>query len=268
MRKIRVPDNLTTLAYKTIKSYIWEGRLDEGARLTEEFLARRLGISKSPIREALNRLESEGLIRIEPRRGAFLRTFSVKEIADLYDLREALEAHAVATAKVQPELLEKLRLSVERSRRFMNANDRMHYINEDIRFHAMLAQATGNERLVETLENLQHQLWLFRRKTYDLSRSEAVASHQGIVEALEQGDKRRAERLMREHISGVCRRLIAHLNERERGAAASQGLAPALRRRGPAAGTAGGPLRRATAALPGRSRTGAGYNGDPPGTAR
>ncbi len=234
MRKIRVPDNLTTLAYKTIKSYIWEGRLDEGARLTEEFLARRLGISKSPIREALNRLESEGLIRIEPRRGAFLRTFSVKEIADLYDLREALEAHAVATAKVAPELLEKLRQSVERSRRFIQTNDKLHYINEDIRFHALLARATGNERLVETLENLQHQVWLFRRKTYDLSRSEAVASHQGIVEALENGDKQRAERLMRDHISGVCRRLIAHLSQLQGGAAAPQGRAASPSRRAPA----------------------------------
>jgi len=213
MKKLRIPENLTTLAYKTIKSYIWEGRLDQGARLTEEFLARQLGISKSPVREALNRLESEGLIRIEPRRGAFLRTFSMKEIADLYDLREALEAHAVATAKVVPELLDKLRQSVERSRRYMISNDKLHYINEDIHFHALLARATGNERLVETLENLQHQVWLFRRHTYDLSRSKAVASHRAIVEALEKGDKRRAERLMRDHISGVCQRLLAHFRE-------------------------------------------------------
>lgn len=213
MKKLRIPDNLTTLAYKTIKNYIWEGRLDQGARLTEEFLARQLGISKSPVREALNRLESEGLIRIEPRRGAFLRTFSIKEIADLYDLREALEGHAVATARLGPELLEKLRQSVERLQRFMKANDKLRYINEDIQFHALLARATGNQRLVEVLENLQHQVWLFRRHTYDLSRSKAVASHRAIVEALEKGDKRRAERLMREHISGVCQQLIAHLRQ-------------------------------------------------------
>src|SRR6266480_4132220 len=84
MRKIRIPENLTTLAYKAIKDSIWEGHLDEGARLTEERLSQLLGISKSPVREALNRLESEGLIRIEPRRGAYLRSFSIKEIDDLY----------------------------------------------------------------------------------------------------------------------------------------------------------------------------------------
>ena len=62
MKKLKIPSNLTTLAYNSIKEYILEGRLDENSRLTEEFLSTQLGISKSPIREALNRLETEGLI--------------------------------------------------------------------------------------------------------------------------------------------------------------------------------------------------------------
>src|SRR5215469_14007133 len=98
MKKLKIPSNLTTLAYNSIKEYILEGRLDEDSRLTEEFLSTQLGISKSPIREALNRLETEGLIRIEPRKGAYLRRLSVDEVAELYDLREALEAHVVRTA--------------------------------------------------------------------------------------------------------------------------------------------------------------------------
>ncbi len=216
MKKIRIPDNLTTLAYKTIRNYIWEGRMDEGSRLTEEFLSRQLGISKSPIREALNRLESEGLIHIEPRRGAYLRTFSIKEVEDIYDLREALEAHAVARAAITAELVEDLARSVERSRRFLETNDKLHYIGEDVSFHARLARATGNERLVKTLENLQQQVWLFRRKTYDLSRSNAVESHSAIAAAIARHDKAAAERLMREHISGVCAKLVAHLKEQRR----------------------------------------------------
>ena len=73
MKKLKIPSNLTKLAYDSIKEYILDGRLDENSRLTEEFLSTQLGISKSPIREALNRLETEGLIRIEPRKGAYLR---------------------------------------------------------------------------------------------------------------------------------------------------------------------------------------------------
>ena len=213
MKKIRIPDNLTTLAYKTIRNYIWEGQLNEGTRLTEEYLSRQLGISKSPVREALNRLESEGLIHIEPRRGAYLRTFSTREIEDIYDLREALEAHAVARARITPELVADLEQSVGRSRLYLEANDKFRYIEEDVNFHARIARSTGNERLLKALENLQHQVWLFRRQTYDLSRSNAIASHTAIAAAIARKDRRAAERLMREHISGVCRKLIAHLRE-------------------------------------------------------
>src|SRR5574340_898893 len=99
MKKLHIPSNLTSLAYDSIKRYILDGKLDEDARLTEEFLSTSLGISKSPIREALNRLETEGFIRIEPRRGAYLQEYSTQDIKDLYDLRNALETHAVHTAE-------------------------------------------------------------------------------------------------------------------------------------------------------------------------
>ncbi len=211
VRKLRIPDNLTTLAYRTIKNYIWEGRLDEGERLTEDFISRQLGISKSPVREALNRLESEGLIRIEPRKGAFLRSYTIKEVDDLYDLREALETHAVATAKITPELLSALRQNVERARGFMLANDKLRYIEEDMRFHALLVDAAGNRLLGRSLENIRQQVWLFRRKTYDFSRSRAVAAHTAVVAALAEGDKKAAGRLMREHITHVRSKLVTHL---------------------------------------------------------
>ena len=213
MKKIRIPENLTAMAYRAIKDYILDGRLDENTRLTEEFLSQRLGISKSPVREALTRLESERLIQIEPRRGAYLRKFSIKEIGDLYDLREALEVYAVGKAKLSPALLAGLRECVERSRKHLEANDKRRYIEEDVDFHASLTAASGNELLTEILRNVQHQVWLFRRKTYDLSRSKATDTHAAIVQALEQGDKGRAQRLMREHITEVRDKLIRYLEE-------------------------------------------------------
>src|ERR1043165_25384 len=136
MRKLKIPSNLTTLAYNSIKEYILEGRLDEDSRLTEEFLSGQLGISKSPIREALNRLEAEGLIRIEARRGAYLRSFTNKEVDDLYDVRGALEVHAVSAGTFPPALIKELRASVKRLRGHLKANDRTRYIDEDVSFHA------------------------------------------------------------------------------------------------------------------------------------
>src|ERR1039458_3493941 len=104
MKKLKAPQNLTALAYKSIKAHILQEELDETTRLTEELLSRQLGISKSPVREALNSLHTEGLIRIEARRGAYLRQFSQKEVKDLYGLREMLEVHAVGIAELTPKL--------------------------------------------------------------------------------------------------------------------------------------------------------------------
>jgi DNA-binding GntR family transcriptional regulator len=211
MKKLKIPSNLTTLAYNSIKDYILGGRLDENSRLTEEFLSTQLGISKSPIREALNRLETEGLIRIEPRKGAYLRALSPVEVAELYDLREALEAHVVRTARLTPAVLADLRQSLKRQRALLKSNDRMHYIAEDVHFHAELAQATGNGHLCAVLENVQNQIWLSRRNTYDLSSSAAPAHHESIVEALGANDRVRAEKAMREHIQNVRNRLVEFL---------------------------------------------------------
>ena len=215
MKKLKIPANLTALAYTSIKQYILEGRLDENARLTEEFLSNRLGISKSPIREALNRLEAEGLIRIEARRGAYLPTFSLKEIDELYDLREALEVHAARTAKVTPALLAELKQSIRLLRKHLESNDKANYIEEDVRFHTTLVNAAGNELLSKEFESVQNRIWLCRRNTYDLSSSSAPDQHEAIVNGL-QGDRAAAQRAMSEHIGHVRQKLMQFLSSRER----------------------------------------------------
>jgi len=215
MKKIDIPSNLTTLAYNSIREYILQGRLDETSRLTEDFLSGQLGISKSPVREALNRLEAEGLIRIEPRKGAYLRRLTEVEINELYDTREALEAHVVRTANVTPALLTELRQSLKRQRALLKANDKPHYIQEDVQFHSLLAQATGNGFLCSLLANIQNQIWLSRRKTYDLSSSTAPDCHAAIVKALEDGAVDDAERAMRGHVRTVRLRLLQFMEDQE-----------------------------------------------------
>jgi DNA-binding GntR family transcriptional regulator len=215
MKKLKIPSNLTTLAYKSIKEYILEGRLDENSRLTEEFLSTQLGISKSPIREALNRLETEGLIRIEPRKGAYLRRLSPEEVTDLYGLREALETYVVRVASLTPSVVSELRQSLKRQRALLKASDRVHYIEEDVHFHATLAEATGNAHLCGVLDNIQNQIWLSRRNTYDLSSSSAPDYHAAIVQALEQNERARAEIAMRDHIQNVKQQLLKYLESLE-----------------------------------------------------
>jgi DNA-binding GntR family transcriptional regulator len=214
IKKLEAPQNLTALAYSTIKNYILREDLDEQTRFTEEGLSRQLGISKSPVREALNSLHTEGLIRIEARRGAYVRSFSSKEVVDLYGLREALEVYAVGTAVITPELLANLRRSVAHTRKLLKTGDRLGHIEEDMNFHGLIASASGNAELCRMLTNIQNQLWLCRRKTYNLSGSTAPGAHNAILIALEKGIRKAAQSAMRRHISLVRQRLLDSMQPR------------------------------------------------------
>jgi DNA-binding GntR family transcriptional regulator len=215
MIKIPKSPNLTELAYNSVKQYLFNGKAEEGAKLTEEWLATQLGISKSPVREALNRLESEGLILIESRRGAYVRKFSLKEVKDLYELREVLEVYAVGTVQTTPELLADLAASVAHTEQHLTEHNVMAHVEEDIRFHNMIAAATGNEELRRVLENVHHKSLLCRSKTYYLSSATAPRSHGQILRALVSEDRRAAQAAMREHILYVRETLLQFLVEKE-----------------------------------------------------
>jgi DNA-binding GntR family transcriptional regulator len=224
VRKLNIPDDLTTLAYKAIRKSILEGDAGVESKLTEDALARKLGISKSPIREALTRLESEGLVRIAPRRGAFVVRFSARDVSELYGLREALEEYAVRNVTVSPELLDELRQRIEAAQACLRAEDLLSYIKEDVRFHRALAEATGNQRLIQALEHVQNQGIIFRRDTFHLSSNVSLEMHRRILAALEQNDREAAALLMRQHITTVRDKLVRYMQERgEKGSAASAG---------------------------------------------
>ena len=208
LQKLATPRNLTERAHLSIKQYILEGHLDTESRLTEDFFAKHLGISKSPVREALNTLQGEGLLRIEPRRGAYLRHFTAKEIKDLYDLREVLEVFAAGSIQITPKLVEELEASVERTRIYLEQDQKALYIEEDIRFHEMIVTATGNQELCRVFANIQDQLWLCRCQTYNLTSPDTPDSHHEISQAIREHDRQRAQTVMRRHISLVREALL------------------------------------------------------------
>lgn len=210
---VRTP-NLTELTYRSIKRTVLLDGVGRSFRLTEEYLANRLGISKSPVREALNRLEAEGLIRIEARRGAYIRQFSAKEIRDLYDLRALLEDHAMATAVITPALLAELAASIARTEKILAEGDRLKHVEEDLRFHFMIAEATGNEELGRVFDNVQQKSVLCRMESYELSATRSPAAHKRIYQAMLRGDRQAARSAMQEHILYVRDRLLANAEAR------------------------------------------------------
>lgn len=213
LEKLGSDNNLTEQAHRSIKRFILAGNIDTELRLTEEFFARELGISKAPVREALNALQTEGLVRIEPRRGTFLHRFSKKEIADLYDLREALEVFATQIVHITPELLTALDTSVDNTLRYIQSNAKAEHIEEDANFHATIIRGTGNQQLELVHGNIQSKLWLCRCQTYRLTSPDTPVWHRQIVDALKAGDRAGAVEATQRHIRSVRSALLQELGD-------------------------------------------------------
>jgi DNA-binding GntR family transcriptional regulator len=214
LRELRKIPNLTELTYDSIKKSVLTGSFEPSFRLTEEHIASQLGISKSPVREALNRLEIEGLIRIEPRRGAFVKEFSAKEISDLFNMRIVLELHSISTANIPHSLLQSLHDSIDRTETILRKGDRMAHIDEDLRFHRLIAEATGNEELCRIFENIQQKSVLCRYKSFELSATTSPLAHKQIYRAIDSGDREKARSAMESHIVYVRDRLITQIEQK------------------------------------------------------
>lgn len=212
---LRIPENLTQQAYRHIRDEIIQGKLDGRQHLTETYFAKRFGISKSPVREALNRLESEGLITILPRRGAFVVELSVHDLEEIFELREALESMVVRDAVLNEKTLSRMRSAVMSAKQFREVNDKANYIRADATFHTTLVEASSNSRLKKILENMRNQMLIVRARTFELSSHTSVKQHLSILETLEQGKRQMAAELMAEHIRTVRDRLVNHLSQRE-----------------------------------------------------
>ncbi len=197
--------SISDKAYEALSSLIITQRLKPGERLIEEQLAKEMGISRTPLRDAINRLAKDGLVIIEPRKGASVKAFKIEDVMEIYDIRMALEGLA---ARLAVERLEGKDL--KRLREKFDSQDARVLVKADTELHELIIRSCGNEKLMGILENLNTHIQLFRVAGYGSQvRSEhATADHIKIVEALMQQDGRRAEKLVREHIEKTKREII------------------------------------------------------------
>ena len=192
-------------AVDAIAEAILEGRLRPGARLKERELAELLGISRTPIREALQVLRSRGLVELEPNRGARVASYDAAHLGDLYELRALLEGHVarLAARHATRDAQEALRASCDRFDALVEAGDDLPaLVRENGRFHGTLVEAARSPRLAGMLQSVVEVPLLYRAFTR-YSADELRASghfHRQIARAVAAGDGERAERIMKEHI--------------------------------------------------------------------
>ncbi|MBX6367767.1 MAG: GntR family transcriptional regulator [Rhodospirillales bacterium] len=210
-----VLENLTLWerVYGYLRAEILEGRLEPGAELAEVALAEQLGVSRGPIREAIGRLASEGLVTVRPRRGAVVRSLSKEEFLELYQVREALERMAVqlAVPRLTAEQLKQLTTLNARMREAARRGDVDAFFEANLSFHALLLEASGNEKLQELYQQLLGQLGRYRLRSLTLRGTlrRSVSEHAAILRAARRGDAERAAQLMAEHIRVPQRRAKA-----------------------------------------------------------
>lgn len=196
--------------FERLRRMILEGEYGPEERLVEEQVAERLGVSRTPVRQALTMLEAEGLVEIAPNRGATVCSFSIEDVWDIYDLRAVLEGHAArrAATRVSAEELARLRSLAEEMERMISGASGNR--GEEIRtlvacnqeFHGTIVAASRNGRL-ERLFGRTVQVPLMFKAFFWYGPHERVISnhyHRQVLNALETGDAERAEIVMREHV--------------------------------------------------------------------
>jgi DNA-binding GntR family transcriptional regulator len=190
--------------YDHLREEILSGSLTPGAELSEVALAESLGVSRGPIREAIGRLASEGLVTVRPRRGAVVSSLSTEEFVELYQVREALELLAVklAVPRLRPEDITVLQALIDEMSARAERNEVEAFFEANSAFHLRLAEASGNVKLLELYEQLVAQLGRYRLRSLTLrgNLERSVAEHAAILRAAKRGDAERAAHLMSEHI--------------------------------------------------------------------
>ncbi|MCL5966547.1 MAG: GntR family transcriptional regulator [Deltaproteobacteria bacterium] len=223
-----VPINLSERAYVRIKKMITDYRFSPGSRLNVEHLARDLGTSRTPIWEAVRRLEQEGLVKNVPNRGVFLVALTPQAAIELYTVREVLEGMAarLAVEGITDKTLDKMERLLQAQERIVADEDLISYSRSDFEFHACIYAACGNTILREMLESIKQKARPIAMQITPIL-SELLKDHREIVRALRLRDPLLAETVFREH----NRRVLALLKREEQERHPAENNIPTRRRK-------------------------------------
>ena len=195
---------LRDVVFNTLRDAILTGKLVPGERLMENQLAEKLGVSRTPVREALRMLELEKVVERVPRKGAQVLDMGEKDIVNILEIRSALEglATSLACKKMSKETLQQLKNMEVDFERAVAENDVERFVDIDEDFHDLIFEATENDKLVQMFRNLRIQLYRYRmaQAKNDTSMSTIVAHHRSIIRAIENHDSEEGASIAQGHI--------------------------------------------------------------------
>ena len=213
---------LRDVVFNTLRQAILTGELKPGERLMEIHLADRLGVSRTPIREAIRKLELEGLVTMIPRRGAEVAQITEKSMKDVLEVRRALDALCAELAcdRITDEELENLRLACDAFETAVKTKDAKKIAQADVALHDIIVRATGNQRLIQLVNNLSEQMYRYRFEYIkDSSQHQnLIDEHRIIYQSIVCKDKKTAADAARTHIDNQEKAIMCQIRlDRENG---------------------------------------------------
>lgn len=195
---------LRDVVFNTLRQAILRGELKPGERLMEIQLANKLGVSRTPIREAIRKLELEGLVLMIPRKGAEVADITEKSLLDVLEVRRALEELSadLACDRITEEEIAELKAAAEEFKKTLKSSDVTEIAEADVKFHDVIYLATKNQKLIQLLNNLREQMYRYRVEY--LKREEVyeqlIREHEEIIEHISRKEKEEAVQIVCKHI--------------------------------------------------------------------
>lgn len=210
---------LRDVVFNTLREAILKGELKPGERLMELQLAAKLGVSRTPIREAIRMLEQEGLAVTVPRKGAEVAKMTEKDMEDVLQIREALDELAVKIAceQIQDDQLQELSETMHEFEESTKTGNVKKIAEADVKFHDIIYQSTGNPKLVNMLNNLREQMYRYRVEYLkdESNYPTLMKEHKDIVEGLREKNKERVAEAMYKHVNNQAVAVKAMIREQE-----------------------------------------------------
>lgn len=206
---------LRDVVFNTLRQAILTGEMKPGERLMEIHLANKLGVSRTPIREAIRKLELEGLVIMIPRRGAEVAQITWKNLKDVLEVRRALDVLAIELAcdRMTQEELQELYRACEDFAEATKTKDARQIAQADVALHDLIVASTRNNRLIQLVNNLAEQMYRYRFEYIkDTSQHERlVQEHNDMYQSILRKDKESAARAVRKHIDNQEKAIIRQL---------------------------------------------------------
>ncbi len=208
---------LRDVVFHTLRDSILKGEMEPGERLMEIHLAKKLGVSRTPIREAIRMLEQEGLAVIVPRRGAQVAKMTEKDLQDVLEIRDALDELAALSAckKITPEAIQELRDTMTSFKDAAERGDVREVAMVDEKFHSIIYKAADNPKLMVIIRNLKEQMYRYR---YEYVKDNGnyrriLEEHEEIIRGFEKKDSEYVKKMMHAHLENqveAVRDVIRH----------------------------------------------------------